>query len=195
MSKKSINNHERFRDGIMKLNGNQFGMVGEIVVETLMGYTRSKTLKYDLTDLDGKRVEVKAAKVQEGGNVKVTVDNFYDVAMDYAKWERLLTRRKVLGGKALFACNIQRVKPHLFDRLVYLLFFKNQVEIFAMDGDDLDPDNPDMGYSYAPFGGNPNEGLLRIDGKTYRYHRFNHFKQSISYDDLMKAAKAKRFTG
>ena len=195
MSKKSTNDHERFRDGIMRLNGHQFGRVGEVVVETLMGYTPSGVPEFDLLDTNGQMVEVKAAKVQEGSNTYITAGNFYDVAMQYAQWDRLLTRRKVLGGKVPFACNIQRVKPNLFDRLVYLLFFKNQVEIFAIDGDDLDPDNPDLGYSYAPFGGNPNEGLLRIDGKTYRYHRSNHFSQSTSYDDLMKAAKTKRSTG
>ena len=194
MSKKSINNHERFRDGIMRLNGHQFGRVGEVVVETLMGYTPSGVPEFDLLDTNGQMVEVKTAKVQEGSKKRVNVGNFYDVAMNYARWERLITQQRAVDGEATFACNIQRIKPNLFDRLVYLLFFKDLVEIFAIDGDDLDPDNPDLGYSSEPSGIGLEEGYLRINGKTYGYHNSNHLVQSVSYGDLMKVAKANKST-
>ena len=194
MSKKSTSDHEQFRDGIMKLNSHQFGRVGEIVVETLMGYTRSEVTEYDLTDLDGQKVEVKATKVQEGGDMKITSDNFYDVTVTYAKWERLLTRRKALAGKATFACNIQRVKPLLFDRLFYLLFFKDQIEIFAIDSGFLIFDDPDLGYTSRPYGGDLDKGHLRIDGATYPYHKSNQFVRHISYHDLMHKVKAQKST-
>ena len=51
----------------MNLNINQFGRVGEVVVEILMNYKRSEDSDYDSIDEDGRRVEVKSAKVQTGG--------------------------------------------------------------------------------------------------------------------------------
>ena len=118
-----------------------------------------------------------------------------DVAMKYAQMGATHNPTESCGsGDGTFACNVQRVMPNLVDRLVYLLFFKDLVEIFALDGDDLDPDNPDLGYSSEPSGIGLEEGYLRINGKTYGYHNSNHLVQSISYGDLMKVAKTNKST-
>ena len=186
MSTNPTGNTKIFRDGIMNLNVHQFGRVGEVVVEALMDYTRSEDSDYDLIDENGHHVEVKAAKVQTGGTVEIMVNNFYDVAMNFGRRERLINQQTAMGGNVSFSCHMRRIKPHLFERLFYLLFFKDQVEVFDIDRDSLTSDDPDLGYS---------NGHLRINKDRYRYHISNHRRLSISYDDLMDIVKAKRSIG
>ena len=192
MSKKSTSDHEQFRDGIMKLNSHQFGMVGEVVVETLMKYTRSGVSEFDLRDTNGQMIEVKAAKVQVGSKKKISINNFYGVAMKYAKWDRLITQQKAASGSIPFTCNMQGIKPLLFDRLVYLLFFRDRIEIFDVDSIFLLLEDPDLATLVHCTEAIQNEGLLRIDGNTYPYHKSNHFVRDISYGDLMEIAKANK---
>ena len=183
MSTNPTGDSKIFRDGIMKLNGHQFGRAGEVIVETLMGYTRSENPEFDSLSAEGQRIEVKTARVQEGSNVDITVGNFYDVAMGFATWDRLITQQKAANGSIPFACSMHGIKPLLFDRLFYLLVFKDLVEVFAIDSDVLTTYNPNVAYTGRH---------LLIDGETYLYHKSNHLVQSISYGDLMEVAKAKK---
>ena len=179
MSTNPTGNAKIFRDGIMNLNVNQFGRVGEVVVETLMDYTPSKDSKYDFNDENDRRVEVKATKVQKE-KVEIVAGNLYDTAISFSKQEQLINQQAAFNGQVVFSCRIQRIKPSLFDRLFYLLFFKDQVEVFDIDKSVLTSGSPNIGYS---------GGILRFNRKTYRYHRSHYFKKSLSYGDLMQLAK------
>ena len=189
MSTNPTGNAKTFRDGIMNLNINQFGRVGEVVVEILMNYKRSEDFRYDSIDEDGRRVEVKSTKVQTGGKrgkVEIVADNFYDMAMNFGRRGRLINQQTAMGGNVAFSCTIQQVKPDLFDWLFYLLFFKDIIEIFTIDKDSLISGDPNLGYS---------KGKLRINEERYQYHKSNRFFQSISYSDLMEIVKAEKSTG
>ena len=171
-----------FRNGIMNMNVNQFGRVGEVVVETLMGYAPSKDSKYDFNDENDRRVEVKATKVQKE-KVEIVAGNLYDTAISFSKQEQLINQQAAFNGQVVFSCRIQRIKPPMFDRLFYLLFFKDQVEVFNIDRNVLTSGSPNLGYS---------RGILRFNRKTYQYHRSHYFKKSLSYGDLMEIAKANK---
>ena len=186
MSTNPTGNAKIFRDGIMNMNVNQFGRVGEVVVEILMNYKRSEDSDYDSIDEDGRRVEVKSAKVQTGGKkgkVEIVADNFYDMAMNFGKRGRLLNQETAMGGTVAFSCTLQQIKPDLFDWLFYLLFFKDRIEIFTIDSDALTSGGLNLGYS---------KGNLRINEKRYQYHKSKRFFQSISYRDLMEKVKDKK---
>ena len=184
MSTNPTGNTKIFRDGIMNLSVHQFGRIGEVVVGIQMDYERSEDSEYDLIDENGDRVEVKSTKVQTGGKVEIVAGNFYDTAMNFGRRERLINQQAAIGGQVTFSCHIQQIKPRLFDWLFFLLFFKDQVEIFAIDKDSLTSGDPDLGY----YGGEY-VGSLRINRTTYQYHKLNHFVQSISYGELMEIAR------
>ena len=186
-----MGDHEKFRDNIMNLNTRQFGKVGEVIVEILKDYVDSGDLKFDLVGADGQKVEVKASRVWKKGKLNITAGTFYKMIMSISVRDRLLSQSEAASGRVEFDCNIQQVKPRLFGRLVYLLFFKDQIEIFEVESDSLTSDTQGLGYSDKQHRGNMGEGQFHINQDTYQWHKSNNFVQSVSYSDLMREAKAR----
>ncbi len=180
---------EKFRDGIIDINTRQFGTVAEIIVKMLKNCISSERLEFDLIDIDEQKIEVKASKVYRKQTLDLDVTTFYDLILNNSNRDRLLLQRETLTEK--FDCNIQQIKIKLFDRLVYLLFFKDVIEIFEIDATKIKNDKTIV-YSDRQHRGNIEEGQFHVNNRTYTHHKKNYFIKSITYQELMIEAKKHR---
>lgn len=146
----------------------------------------SRKLEFDLLDMRNNKVEVKASRVLKKQTLDMTVENFYDSMMTNSNRHRLLMQRDV--KKHAFDCNIQQIKTTLFDRLIYLLFFKDVIEIFEVEKQRIRKDAR-IGYSDKQHRGNVGEGQFHVNNKTYDHHKKRYFVDSITYKTLMDEAK------
>lgn len=80
-----------------------------------------------------------------------------------------------------FDCNIQQLKPDLFDYLYYALFFLDCIEIFGMSRAELLALDR---YCDIQHRGNKGEGQFHITGGNITFHRAHFLKKRISYKEL-----------
>ncbi len=182
---------DKFRDGIIDINTRRFGTVAEVVVKTLKDCIDSKKLEFDLIDIDNNKVEVKASKVFRKQALDINTGSFYDIIINNSNRDRLLLQKETTTE--YFDCNIQQIKIKLFDKLVYLLFFKNLIEIFEIDKKQIKKYKGIL-YSNKQHRGNLGEGQFHINNSTYEHHKTKYFIQSISYERLMEEAKKHKST-
>ncbi len=181
------NDIKRFRDGIIDVNTRQFGRVAEVIVKILRDLLESGDLKFDLIEeMTSNKIEVKASKVLRANKLKIDESNFYDVIIKNSNRDRLLATTDIDTKK--FDCNIQQIKAKLFDKLVYLLFFKDAVEIFEVDCDAIVAD-PSILYVDKQHRGNIGEGQFHVNNKTYPHHKQNYFVRAVTYEELVNEAK------
>ena len=181
------NNTSKFRDGLIDLNTRQFGTSAEVVIKILKDCIDSKKLEFDLIESDRHKIEVKASKVFRGQPLKLNVENFYELIIHNSNRDRLLSREEIKNEE--FDCNIQQIKTKLFDKLVYLLFFKDVIEIFEIDAKEISDDKKNIRYSDKQHRGNKGEGQFHINNTTYNYHKKRYFIQAITYEKLMTEAE------
>ena len=179
---------DRFREGLLSLNTRQFGNATEIIIQILHSYKESKTLEYDLVDNTNLKIEVKASKVLKKNSYDMTIENFYSLIMNSSNRDRLIRKKDI--NKYDFDCNIQQIKILIFDRLIYLLFFYDIIEIFEISSKEI-KDDKEIFFSNKQHRGNKNEGQFHKNNKTYPHHKKKYFKKSITYNDLVVKLKKK----
>ena len=135
-----------------------------------------------------KRLKIKASKVLRQQKLDMNIDNFYNIIINNSNRDRLLSQKEIMGNE--FDCNIQQVKTKLFDYLIYLLFFKDVIEIFQISKRSILRDKNIM-YSDKQHRGNVGEGQFHINNRTYKHHKNKYFIDAITYEDLMKESKSK----
>lgn len=180
---------DKFREGIIDLNTRQFGTASEIIIEILKDYIGSGKLEFDLIDIDENKIEVKASKVYKKQRLALDITTFYDLILNNSNRDRLLLQKETSSQD--FDCNIQQIKVNLFDKLIYLLFFRDVIEIFEIDSFRVKKDTA-IAYSDNQHRGNVGEGQFHINNRTYGHHKKNYFIQSITYQALMLEAKKHR---
>ncbi len=177
---------EKFRDGIIDIHTRQFGTAAEIIVMILKKCIESKKLEFDLVDINNNKVEVKASKVFKKQKLDMNIENFYEIIINNSNRNRLIKQKDV--GKFEFDCNIQQIKVKLFDKMIYLLFFNDVIEIFEIEKKQIQRDEK-INYSDKQHRGNIGEGQFHINNKTYDHHKKHYFIESITYTKLMNEAK------
>ena len=125
--------------------------------------------------------------MKEKQKLDMNIENFYDIMITNSNRNRLLLQKDV--EKFEFDCNIQQIKTKLFDRLIYLLFFKNVIEIFEISGRQIQKDKR-VFYSDRQHRGNIGEGQFHVNNKTYGHHKESYLVGSITYRELMGEAKS-----
>ncbi len=178
-----------FRDGIMNVHTRQFGTVAELVIRILKNHINSGKIHFDLIDIDNKKIEVKASRVFKKNELKMDIHNFYEIIMNNSNRGRLLNQKDVT--KKDFDCNIQQIKTKYFDRLIYLLFFKDIIEIFEITNESILKDK-EINYSNKQHAGNVGEGQFHINNQTYKHHKEKYFIESITYEKLIEECKKQK---
>lgn len=134
---KMTKEEERLRDGIFNLGTIRFGKIPEIMIKKKYDFSIPiGTTEYDLISDKGERIEVKFSCVREK-EADITEDNALSVCLENAKSG---TDRKVnsyLYEQVIFDCNIQQIKPDLFEVIYYGLFFEDRIIIFKMESKDM----------------------------------------------------------
>ena len=128
---------KKLRDGIFNLETIRFGKIPEIMIKKKYGYAfPNGTTEYDLISDIGEKIEVKFSCVREK-EADITEENVLSICLDNSE---LRTDRKVKSSEyqtTVFDCNIQQVKPDLFNYLYYGLFFEDRIAVFKMSSEDM----------------------------------------------------------
>lgn len=101
--------------------------------------------------------------------------------------EKLLTESErnfvVLKSSDDFLCNIQQIKPHLFDSLIYGIFFDDIILLFKITSEEILNDKK-VGFVNKQHRGNEGEGQFHIKRSNLQYHIDNYLFTSLTYEDL-----------
>lgn len=132
-------NETKLRDGIFNMNTRRFGKVAEYMIAKLYGFKIvQETTKYDLTDDNDIKIEVKFSKT-EYTEEDMNLENCLKICMANANpVSRRIAYRDFLKNKEIkFDRNIEQIKAYEFDRLYYGLFFEDQIAIFSMTSEEM----------------------------------------------------------
>lgn len=83
-----------------------------------------------------------------------------------------------------FLCNIQQIKPSLFDTLIYGIFFDDKICIFQIESEVLVSDKK-IGYIDKQHRGNNGEGQFHIKRHNLNYHLENFLTKVVNYEDVL----------
>lgn len=122
----------KMRDGISNLDTIRFGKIPEIMIKLLNNYSYANgTSDYDLIK-DKTKIEVKFSFARQKETTDINESNALTVCIDNSEIKERGIETKDRNNIE-FDCNIQQIKPDLFDILVYGVFFNDSIAIFEMD--------------------------------------------------------------
>ena len=178
-----MENLEKIKKNIINMSTKDFGTFFEKIIKKELELNDSKNGAYDGIK-NSKKIEIKVSRVIKKIN-KNKFENYYDYLLQYEK--KLLPEVELLTRN--YDCNIQQVKPYLFDELIYgllldegLLLFKINKEIFK--------NNPGLiKYTDKQHRGNKNEGQFHINSSNINIHMKEFFLKRIEFDRILKLAK------
>ncbi len=199
------NEMEQFKNGIFALRTN-FGELAQLMIMKKYKLQKSINKDFDLIALDKNKhtipVEVKFARayknptsINETNVLHICSNSSVDIYSS-EEWE----------SKDLF-CNIEQVKPELFKRLYYGIFWKDKVEIFCIDENKhhLFPDSlshfvtdedyrkeirKEIPYFYLQH--NKKDYQFHLKKGSLEKHRANFSKESLTYEELFDLFSAKK---
>lgn len=177
--KNNMNNMiENFRDGIFALHTRRFGTVAELMIQKLYHLEDSKTLKFDKKD-NYKRIEVKFSRGLKENTDTIKFNNVIQQCIEASTVYRTLNSFE--ASLQNFDCNIQQIKNKEFDILYYGIFFKDHIEIFKIESDQINKLN---NYSDKQHRGNVGEGQFHLNNTNIEWHRNNYLINIITYAEL-----------
>lgn len=83
-----------------------------------------------------------------------------------------------------FVCNIQQVKPKLFNRLYYVLLVKEGLLIFKIANNQIVNDS-NITYSNKQHRGNTDEGQFHIKKSNINYHIETYYDRMIGWERII----------
>lgn len=170
-----------FRDGVFSLHTRRFGTVAELIMlekYSLSGNTKNQ--HHDATDKDGKRIEIKFSRVLKENPFTINKHNLLKQTVESSTGSRAVKSKDMYDTK--FDCNIQQIKREEFDRLLYGLFFADKIAIFELSNKEV---MKVQGYSDFQHKGNKGEGQFHVNNDSIDYHMKTHFKEWITYEDVI----------
>lgn len=196
---------EQFKNGIFSLRTN-FGELAQLMVSKKYKLQKSASKDYDLVDFDEKGniipVEVKFARAYKNPS-SISATNVLHICLNCSidvysseEWK----------SPNLF-CNIEQVKPDLFKRLYYGIFWKDKVEIFCIDESKhhLFPDAlshfiDDKDYKkqirksipYFYLQHNKKDFQFHLKKGSIEKHRKDYLKDSLTYEELFDLFSTKK---
>ncbi len=181
------NMENKFRTGIFSLRTRRLGVVAEIIIKRLYGFSAPINKYHDLYDpKTNERIEVKFSTVTRKNETEIKE---YNVIAQCIEANELSKRVISLGEVAseTFDCNIQQVKPNKFEVLYYGLFFYDCIQIYRVESQNINKTSI-QGWSDKQHAGNTGEGQFHINNSTFSSHQKFLIKQ-LSYKELYKILK------
>lgn len=168
---------ENFKTGLIELDPIHFGKVGEFLCHRLFNMLNANVNNYDGV-LDNLRIECKFSRAFKKRAEKMTIDNIIQYCLESTSENKLVESNST---EDKYDCNIQQVKPVEFDQLYYGVIFKDKIQVFKINSDQVE-NIP--GYSNKQHRGNVGEGQFHITNGNIQYHRDNYFIRELSFEDL-----------
>jgi len=171
---------DELRDGIIGLHTRQIGRVVELLISHIYDFHDSDNIHFDLKD-GNTRIEIKGSRVYKKNKLKFTKSNLYETIVNSSNRNRLIKQKDVTNYD--FDCNIQQIKISYFDKLYYVLFFYDIIEVFKIDSKEIKNDS-NIQYSNKQHKGNVGEGQFHINQRTYKHHKNRYFLKTLTYEEL-----------
>lgn len=133
--------------------------------------------------LNGDSIEIKTSRVIHTKNGDF--DSQFEFLLNY---ERVLLSLNDLLDKK-FDCNMQQVKPKLFDKIFYGMLVEEGLVIFSMNKDTLLQNSKQLAYSDKQHRGNVGEGQFHIKNSNVVYHFNNYLEKMISWNEIFTVLK------
>ena len=174
---------EKIKRNILNMSTKDFGIFFEKIIKKELNLDDSKNEEYDGIK-NNKKVEIKVSRIIKKIN-KRKFKNYYDYLFQYEK--TLLTENELLTGN--YDCNIQQVKPYLFDELVYGLLLDKKLLLFKINNQ-IFKNNPGIiKYVNKQHRGNKDEGQFHINSSNIKIHLENFFFKKIDFDKILELSK------
>ncbi len=117
--------------------------------------------------LNGLRIEVKSSRAYSH------------------KGNRSLCHTDDLGTDKTYDCNMQQVKKHLFDQMIYMVYCVDQIVLFQIPSDEIDKG---LRYSNKQHRNSSGEGQFHINKNTYHLHK-KYKVETLPYDRIYDMLK------
>lgn len=196
-NKERLKEVEQFKNGIFALRTN-FGELAQLMISKKYNLQKASNKYYDLEKIDEKGkhipVEVKFARAYKNPssiNEKNVLSICSNCSVDIYSSEEWKSTE-------LF-CNIEQIKPDLFKRLYYGIFWKDKIEIFCIDESkhNLFPESLNDFANDKIYRKKIREKIpyfyLQHNKKDYQFHlkkgslskhRESFYKDSLTYEEL-----------
>ena len=179
------------RDAILNFKSAHFGIFNEKFVELFLRYyglivESPDDSSYD-RKIDKSKDEIKGARAYEKLPTMDFIDEsiIYETAIKYGIHELAPFDKR---DESNFDCNIQQIKPELFEDLYYSLYFWDKVLIFKVSRDQMLEDKV-LGYNDKQHRGNEGEGQFHIKKDKIEHHLKNYLLGELTYKELYKLLK------
>ena len=174
---------ETFRRGLFSLHTTRIGKIGEIFIRALKDYGDPHSKHHDLYDnTNDEKVEVKCSKVLEGDQELITQSNAIQQCIDNDPESRPIPYKD--RGNREWLCNIQQIKRAEFEKLYYILFFKDKICIFCIRSGEIA--EADINYSDRQHKGNEGEGQFHITHRNIKHHIDNYLDDEYTYEQFIQ---------
>ena len=182
---------EKFVNGLYaNMVTRRVGKIGEILIQAQEFFDDADSIHHDLKDTaTDDRIEVKCSKVQEEHPEPLTRENFITHCIEHDPSNRPVSYDERLDRK--WDCNIQQIKRTEFEKLFYVLFFKDRVCIFCIGPDEIAEDKK-IGYCPTQHGGGEKEieeGQFHVKNININHHIENYLHKEFSYEEFMQIFK------
>jgi hypothetical protein len=163
------------------------GKIAEILIQAEELFDGPDSIHHDLRDnVADDRIEVKCSKVQEKHTDTVTSDNFVTQCIEHDPANRRVNYDEREGSK--WSCNIQQIKTTEFEKLYYVLFFKDRVCVFCIGPDEIAEDQR-VNYCPTQHGGGKKEkeeGQFHVTNHNINYHIETYLHNQYTYREFIE---------
>jgi len=179
---------EKFVNGLFaNMVTRRVGKIGEILIQAQELFDDADSIHHDLKDTAADdRIEVKCSKVQEEHEEPLTRENFITHCIEQDPTNRPVSYDERLDRK--WVCNIQQIKRTEFEKLFYVLFFKDRVCVFCIGPDKIVEDEK-VGYCPTQHGGGEKEieeGQFMVKTNNIQHHIETYLHKEYTYEEFMQ---------
>jgi hypothetical protein len=180
------------RDRIFELNTRKFGSVGEKLIERVLeglGHVvgRPSDSSHDRI-VDLARNEFKCSRVVASSRLSLEADDLLEAIMSHGRPSPVAHSDRT---SVRWDCNIQQVKPRMFDTLWYGLFFSDRVALFRMPSASVESD-PGIRYSGRQHRGNEGEGQFHVTDRNVSHHESRYLARTLTYGEVYDLLSSKK---
>jgi len=185
---------EEFRNGMFLSSSRRCGETYmERIIRKYYGWKESSTINNDAINADGEFIEIKCSKVLV--TLVKSTDLTESVILENKNF--ILNRLIKLDDcyDAIYDSNIQNIKRHKFDILIYVMLFEDCIKIFKCYSDDI----PNIGRTdgkgsrwCGKHGGEDKKGKngqFGIQKNNIEWHLDNKLIQTLTWEEAFKLSK------
>jgi hypothetical protein len=174
-----LNSEEKIKNTIIGIAPKKLGNLVEDIIRQQFCFEKvNKNTEYDACK-ELRRIEIKSSRALE--EIADTDNDYFSYLVSYS---RSLIKIEDLKTKT-YVCNIQQVKPKLFDDLYYTLVVNEGILVFKMTKKEIKNDKK-IAFSGKQHRGNIGEGQFHIKKANIQHHMDTYHIKTLLWSDIFK---------